>query len=63
MGEIGRHRVEHELAWEYSAHELRAAYEYALGIHPRRVPESVAAGSGEGRSPAAQPPSPPARAA
>jgi glycosyltransferase involved in cell wall biosynthesis len=35
MGEIGRKRVEAELAWKFSVGNLLAAYERAL---PRRVP-------------------------
>jgi glycosyltransferase involved in cell wall biosynthesis len=35
MGEIGRRRVETELAWKFSVDNLLAAYERAL---PRRVP-------------------------
>jgi glycosyltransferase involved in cell wall biosynthesis len=32
MGAIGRRRVQKELAWEYSANELRRAYDEGLGI-------------------------------
>jgi glycosyltransferase involved in cell wall biosynthesis len=32
MGEFGRARVEHELAWEYSVEKLLAAYERAFAI-------------------------------
>ena len=37
MGEAGRRRVERELSWDYSAHELRAAYARALSLDRRSV--------------------------
>ena len=37
MGEIGRHRVATELAWEYSVPQLLQAYEQGLGLRPGRT--------------------------
>ena len=41
MGELGRARVERELAWEYSARRLRDAYTHVLDIEPRSVLRSL----------------------
>ena len=44
MGECGRLRVNRQLAWRYSAPELLAAYDKALGSSLREVPPSVGEG-------------------
>ena len=43
MAELGRRRVEEELAWEYSIDNLRAAYERYLAVLPDPDPEPALA--------------------
>jgi glycosyltransferase involved in cell wall biosynthesis len=40
MGELGRHRVRHELAWEYSVPELLRAYREGLGGESKCLTEA-----------------------
>jgi glycosyltransferase involved in cell wall biosynthesis len=43
MGEFGRRRIEQELAWKYSVHNLLAAYSRALKNEKRMLNQSVSA--------------------
>jgi glycosyltransferase involved in cell wall biosynthesis len=45
MGDIGRRRVEQQLAWKYSVENLLAAYECAFSIHQLQVRKPAASGS------------------